>query len=309
MSKRCYESGAQKRAKQVRKSAELNRLAGSLDKFFKRGESSSISNTNLIEICNSNKISNNPQIESSTLSAKFKYDILDPATWPVEIDNKQRMFLVEQSPKCIKGNIFCFCCRLFSSIKISLTYGGFSDYAHTGKRLSEHESSKEHLESAYKWRILEFNIKRKTGIDHLNEDVFNKEKRRWQIILKCIVKAVLFSSERNLAFRGSNEKLFEPNNVMIDSTPDFRKKDQLSIIIRYVKITDHKPSIQESFLSFVNILSSTGKNLANVLIEELRVFGIKIADCRGQSYDNASNMKGEYKGVKSRILEINNKAW
>ena len=152
MSKRCYESGAQKRAKQVRKSAELNRLAGSLDKFFKRGESSSISNTNLIEICNSNsmsqlennveenvnepqlqniddnqsenvddesgtncvniddilsdnisEISNNPQIDSSTLSAKFKYDILDPATWPVEIYNKQRMFLVEQSPKCIEG--------------------------------------------------------------------------------------------------------------------------------------------------------------------------------------------------------------
>lgn len=184
----------------------------------------------------------------------------------------------------------------------------------------------------------------------------------------------MFLSERNLAFRGSNEKLFEPNNgnffgviellsdfvpelkmhlksitetekrvtsyfspkiqneiilqlasrvlhiivsniksskyfsAMIDSTPDFRKKDQLSIIIRYVKIADQKPSVQESFLSFVNIISSTGENLANFLIEELKVLGIKIADYRGQSYDNASNMKGEYKGVKSRILEINNKA-
>ncbi|XP_065651249.1 uncharacterized protein LOC136079439 [Hydra vulgaris] len=47
----------------------------------------------------------------------------------------------------------------------------------------------EHLESAYKWRILEFNIKRRTGVDHLNEDLFKKEKRRWRIILKCIVKA------------------------------------------------------------------------------------------------------------------------
>lgn len=74
-----------------------------------------------------------------------------------------------------KGNIFCFCCRLFSSIKISLTSSEFSDYAHTGIRLSEHESSKEHLESAYKWRILEFNIKRRTGIDHLNEDVYNED--------------------------------------------------------------------------------------------------------------------------------------
>ena len=138
MLKNSYESGAQKRAKLFQKAAELNSLAGSLDKFFKRGESSSISNTTFIEICNveenmnepqlqnidnlnenvddesgSNsvniediisdnisEISNNPQIES-TLS-KFNYDILDPATWPVEINNEQQMFLVEQSPKSIK---------------------------------------------------------------------------------------------------------------------------------------------------------------------------------------------------------------
>ena len=95
---------------------------------------------------------------------------------------------------------------------------------------------------------------------------------------------------------------------MIASTPDSHKKDQLSIIIRYVKIADQMPSVQESFLKFVNIMSSSGENLANVLTEELDVLGIKIADCRGQLYDNASNMKGEHKGVKNRFLEINNKA-
>eukprot|EP00731_Ephydatia_muelleri_P022003 Em0014g594a len=33
-----------------------------------------------------------------------------------------------------------------------------------------------------------------------------------------------------------------------------------------------------------------------------------IKDCRGQSYDNASNMSGKYSGVQARVLEENNKA-
>ena len=63
------------------------------------------------------------------------------------------------------------------------------------------------------------------------------------------------------------------------------------------------------FLRFVNIISSIEENLENVIIGELKVLGINIVDCHGQLYDNGSNMKRKYKWVKSRILEINNKAW
>lgn len=33
--------------------------------------------------------------------------------------------------------------------------------------------------------------------------------------------------------------------------------------------------------------------------------GIDINNCRGQCYDNASNMSGTYKGVQARIKQIN----
>ena len=36
--------------------------------------------------------------------------------------------------------------------------------------------------------------------------------------------------------------------------------------------------------------------------------GININDCRGQSYDNASNMSGKYIGVQARVCEKNPKA-
>ena len=39
--------------------------------------------------------------------------------------------------------------------------------------------------------------------------------------------------------------------------------------------------------------------------ETLRKNGIPLADCRGQGYDNGSNMSGAYKGAQARIIQNN----
>ena len=68
--------------------------------------------------------------------------------------------------------------------------------------------------------------------------------------------------------------------------------DQLTIIIRYI----NKDDIVERFLTFIPITSHTGEYLANILLSFLNEHEIDIANCKGQSYDNASNMSGRYKG-------------
>ena len=45
----------------------------------------------------------------------------------------------------------------------------------------------------------------------------------------------------------------------------------------------------------------TGKELAESLLEFLKAHDIAIADCCGQSYDNASNMSGKYNGMQAII--------
>ena len=45
--------------------------------------------------------------------------------------------------------------------------------------------------------------------------------------------------------------------------------------------------------------------MANTLIEFLNTHEIDIGDCRGQSYDNAANMSGKYKGMQALSLEKN----
>ena len=51
----------------------------------------------------------------------------------------------------------------------------------------------------------------------------------------------------------------------------------------------------------------TGEVLANKLKEMLVKYGLDLGNCRGQGYDDASNMSGE-SGVQGRLLQENPKA-
>ena len=93
-------------------------------------------------------------------------------------------------------------------------------------------------------------------------------------------------------------------SVSIDSTPDITHIDQLTCVLRYV--LDDGPV--ERVVKFIEICGHTGEELANSLLMFLEQAGININDCRGQSYDNASNMSGKYIGVQARVREKNPKA-
>ena len=90
-------------------------------------------------------------------------------------------------------------------------------------------------------------------------------------------------------------------SVSVDSTPDISNVDQLTVIIRYVQ----NGKAVEHFLTFLQISSHTGEQLASTLLEYLRLQQISFSDCRGQSYDNASNMSGRYSGMQARLKQLN----
>lgn len=90
-------------------------------------------------------------------------------------------------------------------------------------------------------------------------------------------------------------------SISVDSTPDVAHIDQLTFTVRYV----HKSEPIERFLAFIPIYSHGAKNLSETIIEFLSSNSISLANCRGQSYDNAANMSGIYTGVQARICEVN----
>lgn len=92
-------------------------------------------------------------------------------------------------------------------------------------------------------------------------------------------------------------------SLSLDSTPDVSNSDQMTLIIRYVSPEDNSPV--ERFLKFIPITGHRSEYLATTVLTELDSIGIDIKNCRGQSYDNASNMAGQYSGVQMRIKEKN----
>ncbi|XP_071578391.1 zinc finger MYM-type protein 1-like [Temnothorax nylanderi] len=90
-------------------------------------------------------------------------------------------------------------------------------------------------------------------------------------------------------------------SVSVDSTPDVSHVDQLTVIFRYVL-----PSGPiERFVTFIDIYSHTGENLAKSLLDFIAKNKIDIDFCRGQSYDNAGNMSGQYKGMQAILKKHN----
>ncbi|XP_071057042.1 uncharacterized protein [Onthophagus taurus] len=276
---------------------------------------------------------------------------------------------------------FCFCCKLYGNDTGSqLANDGYSDWAHLGRALDNHEKSAIRGQNVGKWTDCEIRLAEASTIDKQHMKLINKEKEHWREVLKRIVSGIKYLAQHNITFRGSNSKLYEPNNcnflgliemmatfdpvmqehlrrirsseihdhylganiqnelikllsekvkekivsdikaakyfsVLLDCTPDLSHQEQLSLEIRFVKTENNVSAtstknksggvtVEEHFFEFLDVKSTTGKNLIDVLLEELDKIGLEIKDCRGQGYDNGSNMKGSYSGVQARILQI-----
>ncbi|XP_065642178.1 zinc finger MYM-type protein 1-like [Hydra vulgaris] len=91
-------------------------------------------------------------------------------------------------------------------------------------------------------------------------------------------------------------------SISIDSTPDISHVDQLSFIFRYVQ---KNGCPVERFLGFLPNSGHKSEELADAVFLVLESHRLDINNCRGQSYDNASNMSGRYTGLQARIKKVN----
>lgn len=100
-------------------------------------------------------------------------------------------------------------------------------------------------------------------------------------------------------------------SIVLDCMPDFSNKEQMTIIFRFVTISEDtgEVTINEHFVDFIQLYDTSGFNRTKVLLDKLREFEVKLEDMRGQGYDNGANMRGKHSGVQARILELNSRAF
>uniref|UniRef100_A0A3B5Q119 DUF4371 domain-containing protein n=1 Tax=Xiphophorus maculatus TaxID=8083 RepID=A0A3B5Q119_XIPMA len=146
------------------------------------------------------------------------------------------------------------------------------------------------------------------------------EKAHWRSVLTRVIDCILFLAERNLPLRGkiltqygitlaehlrtaaskqtTGYVTWCTQNEFLDSI------SQASVINQCID-TDQKKkvTIAESFVGFTTVKDTTGKGFTHTLTGVLENLGLDLANCRGQSYDNGSNMRGINKGVQALIQQ------
>ena len=80
----------------------------------------------------------------------------------------------------------------------------------------------------------------------------------------------------------------------------------MAIVLRYV---NEKGNVVESFLGVELVTSTTASSLKGKIDAVLSRHGLNISKFRGQGYDGASNMNGEFKELKTLILRENESAY
>ena len=88
--------------------------------------------------------------------------------------------------------------------------------------------------------------------------------------------------------------------IIVDATPDSSHAEQTTFILRYVTCQD-SCIIQERFLQFVDC-NKTEAAIAQLILKFLDSHHISISNCRGQEYDNGSNMAGKYNSAQAQLL-------
>ena len=93
-----------------------------------------------------------------------------------------------------------------------------------------------------------------------------------------------------------------PFSLLADECKDVSKKEQMSIVLRYVD--NRSGDIHERFLKYVEATSLSAESLSTYLLDTLREFQLDPKQIVSQGYDGASLMSGRCSGVQERIRRI-----
>ncbi|XP_062100202.1 uncharacterized protein LOC133806083 [Humulus lupulus] len=117
-------------------------------------------------------------------------------------------------------------------------------------------------------------------------------------IQKDIVNACAME-KINVIIRDMGDVVF---SILVDESRDVSIKEQIVVMFRYV---DKRRCVIERFIGIEHVPNTTAISLKIAIDKLFSKHGLSISKLRGQGYDGASNMSGEFNGLKSIIMKEN----
>ncbi|XP_031263266.1 zinc finger MYM-type protein 1-like [Pistacia vera] len=195
-----------------------------------------------------------------------------------------------------KDAIFCLNCYLFKpdygdqasdEVFVNKGYNNWKDKAKVKKHVGDHSST--HNQCHAKCVDL---MNQRQHIDVNLACVSKKGKLDYRIRLNASIDCIRFLLHQGLAFCGHDESVEYENQV----------KEQMAIVFRYV---DKMGCDIECFIGIVHVKNTSAKSLKTAIDAFFVKCGLSLTSLRGQGYDGASNMRGEFNGLKTLILREN----
>ncbi|XP_022889016.1 uncharacterized protein LOC111404441 [Olea europaea var. sylvestris] len=254
----------------------------------------------------------NEEVSTDKDNEPFSLDLIDPANWG-NMNTNLRDLIV------LKGLLF-----KNDGIRTQLAHDGINDWKNIGEKLKMHEVSCDHINNMTfrgdNKKIYQENngiflsmIQMITEFDPVMQEhvcrIKNKEIHYHYLGHKIQNELILMLAgeiKKIIIEKLKNSKYFF---VILDCTPDTSHEEQMSIILRCVDISASPVKVEEFFLGFLLVDDTSGKGLFDELVDALNNLELDIDDVRGQGYDNGANMKGQHKGVQSRLLQLNPRAF
>ena len=89
-------------------------------------------------------------------------------------------------------------------------------------------------------------------------------------------------------------------SILVDETCDASKREQMTLVFRFF---DKDGVLQERFFQLIHVRNTKALPLKRELRAELSKHSFDVKNLRGQGYDGASNMKGEFNGLQALFLK------
>ncbi|KAI3673345.1 hypothetical protein L6452_39463 [Arctium lappa] len=94
-------------------------------------------------------------------------------------------------------------------------------------------------------------------------------------------------------------------SLLVDESSDISKKEQMAVVLRYVKCV----IVKERFVGIVHVMDTSVVSLKSAIESLFAEHGLSMKKVRGQGYDGASNMRGQFNGLKALIMRENSSAY
>jgi hypothetical protein len=94
--------------------------------------------------------------------------------------------------------------------------------------------------------------------------------------------------------------------LLVDESADVSDKEQMTVVLRYV---DKCGVLKERLIGVVHVAETTSACLKSNIDSLFAKYKLSWKQVRGQGYDGASNMRGEFNGLRALIMRENRSAY